>query len=81
MPEVFDKTTVGEFTLNVATPRPDTVGRCPSTVRPVLPVLVFQLSKEIEPTRTTSSTKLGSPPNSTQTKQFPLEERDLIPEH
>ena len=46
----------------------------PSTVRPVSPMLVFQLSKQQNRTRTTSSTVLGTPPNRTQTKTFPLEE-------
>ena len=44
------------------------LGLCPSTVRPVFPVLVFQLGKQQNHTRTTSSTLLGQPPNRTQTK-------------
>ena len=47
---------------------------CPSTVRLVFPILVFQLSKQQNRTRTTSSTVLGTPPNRTQTKKFPFEE-------
>ena len=47
------------------------LGRCPSTVRPVFPVLVFQLSKQQNRTRTTSSTVLGTPPNRTRTERFP----------
>ena len=35
------------------------VGQCPSTVRPVFPVVVFQLSKQQNRTRTTPSTVLG----------------------
>ena len=50
------------------------IGRCPSAVRPVFPVLVFQLSKQQNRTRTTSSTVLGSPPNRTRTKNLALEE-------
>ena len=45
-----------------------------STVRPMFPVLVFQLSKQQNRTRTTSSTILGTPPNRTRTKKFHLEE-------
>ena len=41
------------------------LGCCPSTVRPVFPVLVFQLGKQQNRTRTTSSTVLGTPPNRT----------------
>ena len=52
----------------------DNIGRCPSTVRLVFPVLVFQLSKQQNRTRTTSSTVLETPPNRTRTKKFPLEE-------
>ena len=37
-------------------------------------MLVFQLSKQQNRTRTTSSTVLGTPPNRTRTKKFPLEE-------
>ena len=48
------------------------IGRCLSTVRPVFPVLVFQLSKQQNRTRTTSSTVRGTPPNRTRTKKFPL---------
>ena len=48
------------------------IGRCPSTVRPVFPVLVFQLSEQQNHTRTASSTVLGTSPNSTRTKKFPL---------
>ena len=50
------------------------LGRCPSTVRPVFPVLVSQLGKQQNRTRTSSSTVLGTPPNRTRTKKFPLEE-------
>ena len=50
------------------------LGRCPSTVWPVFPVLVFQLSKQPNRTATTSSTALGTPPNRTRTKRFPSEE-------
>ena len=50
------------------------LGWCPSTVRLVFPTLVFQLSKQQNRTRTTSSTVLGTPPNRTRTKKFPLEE-------
>ena len=50
------------------------LGRCPSTVRPVFPVLVFQLRKQQNRTRTSSSSVLGTPPNRTRTKKFPLEE-------
>ena len=42
---------------------PPVLGRCPSTVRPVFPMLVFQRSKQQNRTRTTSSTVLGTPPN------------------
>ena len=35
--------------------RPPKIGRCPSTVRPVFPVLVFQLSKQQNHTQTTST--------------------------
>ena len=48
------------------------LGRCLSTVRPVFPVLVFQISKQLNRTRKTSSTVLGTPPNRTWTKRFPL---------
>ena len=44
--------------------------RCPSTVRPVFPVLVFQLSKQQNRTRTTPSTVVETPPNRTRTKKF-----------
>ena len=44
------------------------------TVWCVFPVLVFQLSKQQNRTWTTSSTVLGTPPNRTRTKRFPLEE-------
>ena len=45
---------------------------CPA---PVFPVLVFQLSKQQNRTRTKKfSTVLGTPPNRTRTKKFPLEE-------
>ena len=37
-------------------------------------MLVFQLSKQQNRTRTTFSTVLGTPPNRTRTKKFPLEE-------
>ena len=50
------------------------VGRRPRAVRPVLPMLVFQLSKQQNRTRTTSSAGLGTSPNRTRTKRFPLEE-------
>ena len=50
------------------------LGRCPSTVRPVFPVLVFQLSKQQNRTRTTSSTVLGTPPNRTRTKKSSLKD-------
>ena len=50
------------------------LGRCPSTVRLVFPVLVFQLSKQQNRTRTTSSTVLKTSPNRTRTKKVPLEE-------
>ena len=50
------------------------IGMCPSTVRPVFPVLVFQLSKQQNRTRTNSSTVLGTPTNRTRTKKFSLEE-------
>ena len=53
---------------------PERIGRCPSTVPPVFPVLVFQLSKQQNRTGTTFSTVLGTPPNRTRTKRFPLEE-------
>ena len=43
------------------------IGQCPSTVRPVFPMLVFQLSKQQDRTRTTSSTVLGTPPSRTRT--------------
>ena len=46
---------------------------CPGTVRPVFPVLVFQLSEQQNRTRTTFPTVLGTPPNRTRTKTFPLE--------
>ena len=36
------------------------LGRCPSTLRPVFPVSVFQLSKQQNRTQTTSSTVLGT---------------------
>ena len=48
------------------------LGWCPSTVRPVFPVLVFQLSKQQNRTRTTSSTVLGTPPNRTRWQRIPL---------
>ena len=50
------------------------LGWCPSTVRCVSPVLVFQLGKQQNRTRTNSSTVLVAPPNRTRTKRFPLEE-------
>ena len=59
--------------LRPAPPCVSFLGRCPSTVRPVFPMLVFQLSKQQNRTRTTSSTVLGTPPNRTLTKKFPLE--------
>ena len=55
-----------------------TLGRCPSTVRPVFPMLVFQLSEQQNRTRTTSSTVLGTPPNCTRTKRIPLENRATL---
>ena len=42
--------------------------RRPGTVRPVFPVLVFQLSKQQNRIQTTSSAVLGTPPNRTRTK-------------
>ena len=54
------------------------VGLCPSTVPPVFPMLVFQLSKQQNRTRTTSSTVLGTPPNRTRTKKFPLEAFEAV---
>ena len=48
------------------------LGRCPTTVRPVFAVVVFQPSKQQNRTWTTSSTLLGTPPNSTRTKRIPL---------
>ena len=54
---------------------PACIGFVPGgTVRPVFPVLVFQQSKRQNRTRTTSSTVLGTPPNRTRTKKFPLED-------
>ena len=50
------------------------LGQCPSTVRPVFPVLVFQLGKQSNRTPTTSSTVLETLPNRTRTKKFSLEE-------
>ena len=50
------------------------LGRCPSTVRPVFPMLVFQISKQQNRTRTTSLAVLGTPLNRTRTKKFLLEE-------
>ena len=47
-----------------------TVGRCPSTVRPMSPALVFQLSKQQNCTWTTSSTVLRTPPNHTRTNSL-----------
>ena len=47
------------------------IGHCPRTLRPVFPVFAFQLSKQQNRTRTTSSTVLGTPPNRTWTKKFP----------
>ena len=46
------------------------LGRCPSAVRPVFPVLVFQLSKQQTRIRTTSSSILATPPNCIRTKRF-----------
>ena len=43
-----------------------------STFRPAFPVLVFQLSEQQNRIRTTSSTKLGTAPNHTQTRRFPF---------
>ena len=40
----------------------------------MFPLLVFQLSKQQNRTRTTPSTVLETPPNRTRTKKFPLEE-------
>ena len=48
------------------------MGQCPSTVRSVFPMLVFQLSKQQNRTRTTSSTVLGTPPNRTRTIKIPF---------
>ena len=67
----FSKTPVHYKVVTAIFP---TLWRCPSTVRRVFPVLVFQLSKQQNRTRTTSSTVLGTPPNRTRTKKFPLEE-------
>ena len=53
------------------------IGRCPGTVRPVFPVLVFQLSKQQNRTRATSSTVLGTPPNRTRTEKLPLNLRPV----
>ena len=47
---------------------------CPRTVRPVFPVLVFQLRKQQNRTRTAPSTVLETPLNRTRTKKFALEE-------
>ena len=47
------------------------LGRCPSTVRSVFPVLVFQLSKQQNHARTPSSTVLRNPPNRARTNKFP----------
>ena len=49
------------------------LGWCPEYCAAVFPVLVFQLSKQQNRTRTTSSTVLGTPPNRTRTKKFSLE--------
>ena len=46
--------------------------RCPSTVQPVFPVLVFQLSKQQKRTRTTFSTVLGTPSEAYSDKEIPL---------
>ena len=62
------------FSLSMHSSRVTSIGRCPSTVRPVFPLLVVQLSKQQNRTRTTSSTVLETPPNRTRTKKFPLEE-------
>ena len=51
------------------------IGRCPSTVRPVF---AFQLSKQQNRTRTTSSTVLETSPNRTRTKKCPLEELEAV---
>ena len=48
------------------------LGRCLSTVRPVFPVLVFQLSKQQNRTRTTSSTVLETPSEPYSDKEIPL---------
>ena len=40
----------------------------------VFPVLVFQLSKQQNHTGATSSTVLGTPPNPTRSRKFPLDE-------
>ena len=54
------------------------LGQCPSAVPLVFPVLVFQLSKQQNRTRTTSSTVLRTPPNRTRTEKFPLEELEAV---
>ena len=71
---VFRKWTFPRRPLFQKIPSSNRMGVCPSTVRPVFPVLVFQQSKQQNRTRTTSSTVLGAPPNRTRTKKFPLEE-------
>ena len=58
------------------------LGRCPSTVRCVFPMLVFQLSKQQNCTQTTSSTVLGTHPNCTRTKtwwEFRAPRKDVYP--
>ena len=53
-------------------------GRCPSTVRAVFPMFVFQLSKQQNRTQTTLSTVLGTPPNRTGTKRFPQKSFEAV---
>ena len=49
--------------------------QCPSTVRPVFPMLVFQQGKQENHTQITFSAVLGTPPHRhSRTKRFPLEE-------
>ena len=54
------------------------IGWCPSTFRRVFPVLVFQLSKQQNRTRTNSSTVLVTPPNRTRTKKFPWKSFEAV---
>ena len=69
-----DPEEVAKKDLNHESGQQASIGRCPSTVRPVFLVLVFQLSKQQNRTRTTPSTVLETPPNRTRTKKLPLEE-------